>query len=163
MRALLILICAATLAFTLPALAEVQPERTKPSWLERKVSELRNQRDWLRVENRGLRRTLLHRPSSLEALRLASIVYHVPFSTLYRRASCESTGSSPAQPPSERTLDAHADNANSSASGLLQFLFPSTWRSTPFARESVWSPYANALAAAWMMGPAGRGGEWVCQ
>jgi hypothetical protein len=39
---------------------------------------------------------------------------------------------------------------------------PSTWRSTPYGVFSVWSPYANALAAGWMH-LNGRGGEWSCQ
>jgi hypothetical protein len=84
-----------------------------------------------------------------EAIRLASVVYHVPSSTLWRRARCESQ------------LYRYAQNA-SGASGYWQFL-PSTWRSTPFARFSIFSTYPQALAAAWMMGPAGRAGEWVCR
>lgn len=35
------------------------------------------------------------------------------------------------------------------------------WNSTPYRNESVWSPYASALAAAQML-KAGRRGEWVC-
>lgn len=116
---------------------------------------------------RGLRRTLRHKPSSLEALRLAAIAHGVPFSTLYRKASCESTGRKPTSPPTERTLNPLADNPDSTASGLLQFLWHpsgrgSTWHTTPYAAESVWSPYANALAAAWMH-RVGRAGEWVCR
>lgn len=116
---------------------------------------------------RRLRRALRHKPSSLEALRLAAIAYNVPFSTLYRKASCESTGRKPASPPSNRTLDPLADNPTSTASGLLQFLYHpsgrgSTWHTTPYAAESVWSPYANALAAGFMHAN-GRAGEWVCR
>jgi hypothetical protein len=107
-----------------------------------------------------LRRTLLHRTSSLEALRLAAITFRVPFSLLYRRASCESTGQPPADPPSERTLNPAARNRSSTAEGLLQFLH-STWASTPYRHESALSPYANALAAGWMI-RSGRGGEWQC-
>ena len=119
------------------------------------------------LEVRALRRTLAHKQSSLEALRLTSVVYHVPFDLLYRRASCESTGDRPASPPSERTLDARARNASpvwngEHATGLLQFL-PSTFASTPFAGMDIYSPYANALAAGWMIGVAGRSNEWACR
>jgi len=112
------------------------------------------------LEARSLHRALRARQSSLEAIRLASIVYHVDFHLLYRRASCESMGMAPASPASERTLNRYAKNPTSTASGLFQFL-TSTWASTPYAGESIWSPYANALAAAWMVS-VGRGGEWVC-
>lgn len=96
---------------------------------------------------RQLTRTLHHATSTHEAITLACIVYG-SCSTLWRRASCESGFSS------------YAHNS-SGASGLFQFL-PSTWASTPFGSLSVWSPYANALAAGWMQA-RGRGGEWVCK
>lgn len=96
----------------------------------------------------GLRRSLLSSPSVTEAINLACAVYG-NCDTLWRRARCESG------------LDPSARN-ESEASGLLQFI-PSTWASTPFARFSVFSPYANALAAGWMIGPAGRGSEWSCR
>jgi hypothetical protein len=95
-----------------------------------------------------LHKTLLAQPSVTEAIELACTVYG-NCATLWRRARCESQ------------LNPNARNG-SEASGLLQFL-PSTWRSTPFARFNVFSPYANALAAGWMIGPAGRGGEWACR
>lgn len=97
----------------------------------------------LRVVDRAM-----HRGGSVfEAINLACTIYG-NCSTLWRKASCESH------------LYRYAHNA-SGASGLFQFL-PSTWRSTPFGRFSVWSPYANALAAGWMH-VRGRGGEWVCR
>lgn len=128
----------------------------------RQVKELRTR---LGVTTRALirtRRVTLMRPDALTAIRLASIAYDVDFDMLYRRASCESTGSSPASPPSNSTLYTDAKNPKSTAAGLFQFL-DSTWASTPYAGFSVYSGYANALAAAWMMGPADRGGEWVCR
>lgn len=94
-----------------------------------------------------VRRVLYARSSVVEAINLACATYG-SCSTLWRRARCES-GYSPS-----------ATNG-SGASGLFQFL-DSTWRSTPFARFSVWSPYANALAAGWMHAH-GRGGEWACR
>jgi hypothetical protein len=92
-----------------------------------------------------------HQFSSVRAIGLASVAYHVSFSTLYRKASCETGG----------TLSPYARNRSSSASGLFQFL-TSTWASTPYARYSIWDPYANSLAAAWMHAH-GRGGEWSCR
>jgi hypothetical protein len=100
----------------------------------------------------GARVHVSHDPDSLEAIRLASIAYGVSYSLLERRARCETGGS----------FSRFAKNRFSSASGLFQFLYPSTWNRTPYARESVWSPYANALAAAWME-RNGHGGEWACQ
>jgi hypothetical protein len=96
---------------------------------------------------RVLERSMRYRGTVSEAIDLACTVYG-NCATLWRKASCESR------------LYSFAHNA-SGASGLFQFL-PSTWRSTPFGRYSVWSPYANALAAGWMH-DRGRGGEWVCQ
>jgi len=93
------------------------------------------------------RRTLAHRSSVTEAIELACTVYG-NCETLWRRARCESH------------LYRYAQNA-SGASGLFQFL-PSTWRSTPFARFSIFSPYANALAAGWM-NTHGRSSEWSCR
>jgi hypothetical protein len=100
----------------------------------------------------GHRARVLHEPDSLEAIRLASIAYGVSYGLLERRARCETGG----------TFSRYAKNRSSSASGLFQFLYPSTWERTPYGRESVWSPYANALAAAWME-RNGHGGEWVCR
>lgn len=100
-------------------------------------------------EARRLARVLRHDPSVVEAINLACLLYgHC--AELWRKAFCETGG----------TLSSSAYNRQSGASGLLQFL-PSTWRSTPFRRFSVWSPYANALAAGWMH-RVGRGSEWAC-
>jgi hypothetical protein len=100
-------------------------------------------------EARRFRRFYLHRADVVEAIRLGARAYDVDFGKLYRRAACESV------------LSPTAKNPSSTASGLFQFL-TSTWASTPYARESIWSPYASALAAAWME-RVGRGGEWVCR
>jgi hypothetical protein len=96
------------------------------------------------------RQLMLHRPQVAEAINLAATVYGNA-ATLWRKARCETGG----------TFSPRAYNGSSGASGLFQFL-PSTWRSTPYGVFSVWSPYANALAAGWMHA-AGRGGEWVCR
>jgi len=112
----------------------------------------RYRRMWLRYTNahrrvKQLTRTLAHADSTAEAINLACVAYG-SCETLWRRAGCESH------------LNPYAQNP-SGASGLYQFL-PSTWRSTPYSRFSVWSPYANALAAGWM-NTHGRGGEWACR
>lgn len=93
------------------------------------------------------RRSLLRSPSVVEAVNLSCALFG-SCSTLWRKAECESH------------LDVGARNP-SGASGLFQFL-PSTFASTPFGRFSIWSPYANALAAGWMHAH-GRGGEWECR
>jgi hypothetical protein len=95
---------------------------------------------------RQLTRTLAHHDSTREAISLACAVYG-NCGTLWSLARCESGLSPSARNPS-------------GASGLLQFL-PSTWAGTPFGRLSIWSPYANALAAGWMLAQ-GRRSEWVC-
>jgi hypothetical protein len=95
-------------------------------------------------EVRDLRRALAHKPSSLEALRLAAAVYRVPFRLLYRIATCESTGPPVPDAPSERSLNPTAKNPRSTARGLAQAL-DTTWAASPFASFSVFSPYAAAL------------------
>lgn len=60
----------------------------------------------------------------------------------------------------ESGLNPNAVNRSSGASGLFQFL-PGTWRTTPYASSSIFDPWANANAAAWMWS-VGRRGEWVC-
>lgn len=95
------------------------------------------------------RQVLRHRPSVVEAINLACATYgHCP--ELWRKARCETGG----------TFSPRAYNP-SGATGLFQFL-PSTFRSTPYAVLSIWSPYANAMAAGWMHA-RGRGGEWTCR
>lgn len=151
MRALLIAICLVALAISLPALAEVRPERTKPTWLETKVIELRNERDWLRSDNARLRRTLRHRPAVQEALRLASVAYRVPLREIRAVTWCESR------------WNPRAQNSTSTAAGLAQFL-DSTWARTPYRSESVYSAHANALAAGWLWkANGGSWREWSCK
>jgi hypothetical protein len=104
----------------------------------------------LRHRLRQQRRTLLSSPTVSEAINLAAATYGHS-DELWRKARCETGGS----------FDPRSRNLSSAASGLFQFL-GSTWRSTPYAGFSVFSPYANALAAGWMHAH-GRGGEWACQ
>lgn len=60
----------------------------------------------------------------------------------------------------ESNYNPNAVNSRSGASGLFQFL-PGTFKGTPFASYSIFDPWANANAAAWMWS-VGRRGEWVC-
>ena len=102
---------------------------------------------------RELRRR--HETSSLRAIALAATAYGVSESMLVRKARCETGG----------TFSPFAANPRSSARGLFQFLtWPhgGTWATTPFARFSVFDPYAASLAAAWMH-KVGRGREWECR
>jgi hypothetical protein len=103
-----------------------------------------------RADLERMRRVLLADPNVVEAINLACATYGY-CSTLWRKARCETGG----------TFDPRSHNPSSGAAGLMQFL-PSTWATTPFGRFSIWSPYANALAAGWMHAQ-GRGGEWECR
>jgi uncharacterized protein YraI len=60
----------------------------------------------------------------------------------------------------ESNLDPYAVNPSGSY-GLFQFI-RSTWKSTPYARDDIFDPEANANAAGWMWAE-GRKSEWVCQ
>lgn len=81
-------------------------------------------------------------------IRHAALRYRLPAGWLLRVARCESR------------LNPYAHN-RSGASGLFQFL-PSTWRTTPYGRYSIWSARHQALAAAWMFAHH-RSSEWVCR
>jgi hypothetical protein len=126
------------------------PDRLEVAALQRRVRV--EHRRYLAAHRRVrvLTRVLQHRSSTREAIELACVTYG-SCSTLWRRAGCETGG----------TYSPRALNQASGAAGLFQFL-PSTWQTTPFAQFSVWSPYANALAAGWMEA-RGRGSEWVCR
>jgi hypothetical protein len=122
--------------------------------LERELVVLRKRVAEMNTGGLPLRRAADH------GLRLAAVVYGVPYRDLRAIAECES-GVWPL-----------AKNPSSSASGTLQFL-DSTWARTPFGRAgfSVFDPIANALAGAWLMdydrGELHDGRysyrEWVCQ
>jgi Transglycosylase-like domain len=104
----------------------------------------------VRAVLRRQRYALLRKPLVVEAVNLAIATYGHG-AELWRKARCETGG----------TLDPRSRNRGSGAAGLFQFM-PDTWRSTPYGRLSVWSPYANALAAGWMHAH-GRGDEWACR
>jgi hypothetical protein len=129
---------------------EAAPEMVPRSWWlaeRRKGKTMARYSVRLERSRNQLRRALLARPSVSEAINLAGATYGYT-ATLWSKARCESH------------LWPGAHNA-SGASGLFQFL-PGTFASTPYARFSIWSPYANAMAAGWMHAH-GRGGEWVCR
>lgn len=115
----------------------------------------RNVRWWAKRTNYwkrrsiALKRSLVRKPEVSEAINLACLTYAVSCGLMWSLARCESQ------------LYAGAKNSRSDASGLFQMLYPSTWNTTPYRWFSVWSPYANAMAAAHMLSH-GRRGEWVC-
>lgn len=109
------------------------------------------------VTIKRLRRTLAHDPSVQESIRLAHLVYP---------ALTEARAWQIIRHESWMTKDPlHAYNATPvngcHATGLYQFL-DCTYRSTPFgaAGLSIYSPYAQSLAAGWMH-ENGRGCEWA--
>ena len=81
-------------------------------------------------------------------IRRAAIHWRVSFTTLHRRAWCESR------------LNPFAVGGPNR--GLFQFNWPGTWSTTPYAGHSVFSARWSSLAAAWMV-HVGRGGEWACR
>lgn len=122
------------------------------AWAKRAVQQRKNSN----ARGRTIRRlqaalTVRPRDHSLRAIAFAATAYGVSYSTLRRKAYCETGG----------TFDPYAKNRHSTASGLFQFL-TSTWASTPYASYSIFDPYANALAAGWMHAH-GRGAEWACR
>lgn len=95
-------------------------------------------------------------------LKRAAIAHRVSFGTLLRKARCESRLNPYAyfgNPGNRAPLSPQALGDRSA--GLTQFK-PSTWRTTPYRRRSIWSAKWNALAAGWMH-RVGRGGEWACR
>jgi len=108
-----------------------------------------------RAQVRSLRATLRHRPSVQEALTIASLVYGAPRAEMERVAFCESR------------LDPRARNRTpiyngEHATGLMQTI-PSTFRRSPFRDLDIYSPYANALAGAYIWSLSGSWREWACR
>lgn len=99
------------------------------------------------VRVRQLKRGLLATPTVTEAIGLAAVAYGQSAAFMRQIALCESTLQ--ADPPH--------NNVNR---GLFQFN-PGTFAGTPYGRFSILSPYANALAAGWML-QHGRRNEWAC-
>jgi hypothetical protein len=104
-----------------------------------------------RAEARRYRRTLKTSPTIDRAIRLAAFTHGVPVSTMRRIAFCESR------------FNPHAKNSSSTASGLFQFL-DTTWAGNRYGKAgfSVWSPFANAMGAAYHMSRYGTG-AWECR
>lgn len=102
----------------------------------------------LRMQARGLRRTLAHHPSVREALTIASVAYGVSRHQLSAVAWCEST-----HQPSAR---------NGQYRGLFQT--GPMFEASPYGRAglSVWSPYASAMTAAYTVRREGWR-QWECR
>ena len=88
-------------------------------------------------------------------IHIASIAYGVDRTMLERRGRCESVNFTDFYNETPIYNGEHAQ-------GAFGFI-PSTFASTPYAAFGVLDPLANVFAAAWMHGPARRGGEWACR
>jgi soluble lytic murein transglycosylase-like protein len=133
-------------------LADARPALSHHQRVAQELRRLQGVAGSLRVANRRLRHAVVERPSVQEALTLASVAYGVPRWQLASVAQCES-GLRPGA----------TNHTGSGASGLLQFM-PGTFRATPFgaAGLSIFSPYANALAGAWLVRQRGWT-PWSCR
>lgn len=129
--------------------AQLQAERAQHhralSIRTRQVRELREARQRDRL-------VLLHDPEVDEALQLAAAVYGVPLGELREVVRCES-----------HFNPRVTNREGSGAAGLAQFM-PDTFAGTPPGRAglSIFSPYANALAAGWLWSQS-RWRAWACQ
>jgi soluble lytic murein transglycosylase-like protein len=83
----------------------------------------------------------------IPTIRQAAARYSVSGSLLVRVARCESSFNTRAV-------------GSAGEIGLFQFK-PATWQTTPYRRFSIWSPWAQANAAAWSFAH-GRSGQWTC-
>jgi hypothetical protein len=108
-----------------------------------------------RREAKRWKRIARHQPSVQEALDIASLVYGTPRGEMERVAFCESR------------LDPRARNRTpiyngEHATGLMQTI-PSTFARSPFRGLDIYSPYANALAGAYIWSLSGSWREWHCK
>lgn len=154
----LVIVVAVLLALTLVVrlttgdAASPQRVEGKPvQWWAARAKQARRDANARAVTIERMRRTLRHSPSVTESIALAHVVYPM-FSEgrAWEIIRHESGG------------NLHAYNPTSvngcHAQGLYQFL-DCTWASTPFRGFSIYSPYAQSMAAAWMHAN-GRGCEW---
>jgi hypothetical protein len=123
-------------------------------WWAKRAKQARKDANARAVTTRRLRLAMGHDPSVRESIVLAHVVFPM-FS--------EARAWQIIRHESWMTRDPlHAYNPVSvsgcHATGLYQFL-DCTWRSTPFRHLSIYSPYAQSMAAAWMHS-VGRGCEW---
>lgn len=137
-----------------PAEAPAAPkvERTVPHAKFLKVVALNRKH---RTEAKRWKRTARHSPSVREALDIASIVYGTPRGEIERVAFCESRLNPRAR---NRTPIWNGEHAT----GLLQTI-PSTFRRSPFRGLDIYSPYANALAGAYIWSLSRSWREWHCK
>jgi soluble lytic murein transglycosylase-like protein len=82
-------------------------------------------------------------------IRKAARKYGQSKKTMIRVARCESN------------LNPCAVNRSGPYYGLFQFL-KSTWKTTPYGKQSIYDPKAQAMAAGWMW-KQGRKDEWACK
>lgn len=116
---------------------------------QRRSRKLQREKRRLQAQVRQLRREVLREWDYPTLIAIAAAAYGVDRATLERKARCESV----------KFTDFF--NERSNASNVFQFL-PWTWETTPFARFSIFNPFAAVLAGSWMH-DVGRGGEWECK
>lgn len=130
----------------------------EPATPEQLRAQLLRERQQHATETRVLRarlRSTLTRPDAEAAMRLAGIVYGVPWQEL--RACALSEGYRAAE--RHQAHNARPNRSGSGAIGAWQFM-PSTWQTTPFAGLPITRVDAQAFATAWMW-RHGRRGEWA--
>jgi hypothetical protein len=125
-------------------------------WWAKRAVQARKDANARAVTIKRLHVTLAHDPSVTESIRLATMIY--PAFTekrawqIIRHESWMTKDPLHAYNPTPVGPGCHA-------TGLYQFL-DCTFRSTPFGKMSIYSPYAQSLAAGWMH-QVGRGREWA--
>jgi hypothetical protein len=134
-----------------PLQAQVTYQGKTAQWWAKRAVQARKDANARGHTIKRLKTVVSHDLSVQESIKLATMVY--PAFTEHR-AWCI------IHHESWMTRDPlHAKNPSSTATGLYQFL-TSTFRSTPYGHLSIYSPYAQSLAAGWMH-QHGRGGEWA--
>lgn len=100
----------------------------------------------LRRENRGLHRALHASPTTRDAITIGSVVSGTPRNVLDAVAWCESRH------------DPNAENATSTAAGLMQYI-DTTWADTTMGRAGIsrLNPYAAAIQAGYSIRHRGLG------
>lgn len=123
-------------------------------WWAKRAVQARKDANARGITIKRLRRTLEHSPSVQESIALAALVYpQMNQARAWRIIKHESW----MVPDPLHAYNRTAVNG-CHATGLYQFL-DCTFRSTPFGHFSIYSPYAQSLAAGWMHAH-GRGCEW---
>jgi hypothetical protein len=154
----------AVIAFAVPLTANTEPSARQAEeyqgktvrWWAKHAQQARKDANVRAATIKRLKKTLEYDPNIQESIQLAMLVYPDSGFTFDRAWGIIKHESWMTSDP------LHAYNSESvngcHAVGLYQFL-DCTFRSTPYGHMSMYSPYAQSLAAAWMH-KVGRGCEW---